>query len=59
MGKRHTAGTEVEAEAILGMLRTRDDLKNKMTGTTRDMAKSPDEEDADDAKAKKNKEAAK
>ena len=41
---RTHAGTQVEAEAILGMLRTKDDLQKRMKGATRDLAEPSDEE---------------
>ena len=45
--KRCHAGTEVEAEAIVGVLKTKDDIRKKVSQATRDLAPA-DEEDEEE-----------
>ncbi len=49
--KRCHAGTEVEAEAIVGVLKTKDDIRKKVSQATRDLAPA-DEEDEEEQPGK-------
>ena len=49
--KRCHAGTEVEAEAIAGVLKTQDDIRKKVSQATRDLAPA-DEEDEEEQPGK-------
>ena len=49
--KRCHAGTEVEAEAIVGVLKTKHDIRKKVSQATRDLAPA-DEEDEEEQPGK-------